>query len=535
MRLNRVRVTSKIIGILAVFDLVMFCFAVPAKAAMTYYISPAGSDIASGSSTQPWRTFSKAWNTLAPGDTLIVKSGTYSGSTNNFTNLPSGTAGNYINIRAETEGAVIITSSFYISASYLTLSGFRFRNQEGEKAIDGNHVKVFRSAFEGGAASGNVVNFDIGGSYDLMEDCWFYGSGGRYKIMIYRADHIVLRRLVFRDDAGWSDTKGDPEAGLVIYESSNVAVQNNIGIDFDLNYSSSYVGPYYLTGHNGNPNSSNAEYLGNMAINYKGGGFYADTDDGATNVVVRDMVLYSGRDGGFFSSIPITVQRLTVGGTGSEQGIGDWTDTAAIHVTDSLVFDTGQSARYATVTYTNTYNPSDLSGTGITHVNPRTNGLLYLPRIESGSVLKTGGVSNGQRGAQITTKIGVSGTLWGEAGYNTDTGEALWPWPNEARIKQEMCTDAGVTRGFCGSTSLTKYIWEYLGNGCPADICSGGSTPPPTPKTGDLNSDNAVDILDYNLLVSHFGQTGSGVVGDINSSGKVDIFDFNLLVGNFGT
>jgi hypothetical protein len=40
------------------------------------------------------------------------------------------------------------------------------------------------------------------------------------------------------------------------------------------------------------------------------------------------------------------------------------------------------------------------------------------------------------------------------------------PWPNEARIKTEMC--AGVTRGFCSATSLTDYIWGYLGNPAPA-------------------------------------------------------------------
>jgi hypothetical protein len=47
------------------------------------------------------------------------------------------------------------------------------------------------------------------------------------------------------------------------------------------------------------------------------------------------------------------------------------------------------------------------------------------------------------------------------------TTQILWPWPNEARIKKEMCTDAGVTRGFCSATSLTDYVWNYLGNGNP--------------------------------------------------------------------
>jgi hypothetical protein len=48
------------------------------------------------------------------------------------------------------------------------------------------------------------------------------------------------------------------------------------------------------------------------------------------------------------------------------------------------------------------------------------------------------------------------------------SGTALWPWPNEERIKKEMCTDAGVTRGFCGKASITEYVWTYLGNSVPA-------------------------------------------------------------------
>jgi hypothetical protein len=61
---------------------------------------------------------------------------------------------------------------------------------------------------------------------------------------------------------------------------------------------------------------------------------------------------------------------------------------------------------------------------------------------------------------------------------------------------------------------------------------SSGTTP--TPKTGDLNNDNKVDIFDYNIIVGNFGKTGSGIAGDIDANGKVDIFDYNLLVGNFG-
>src|SRR5260221_10851171 len=43
----------------------------------TYYISPSGSDTASGSSAAPWRTIQKAADTLNAGDTAIVAAGNY--------------------------------------------------------------------------------------------------------------------------------------------------------------------------------------------------------------------------------------------------------------------------------------------------------------------------------------------------------------------------------------------------------------------------------------------------------------------------
>ena len=51
------------------------------------------------------------------------------------------------------------------------------------------------------------------------------------------------------------------------------------------------------------------------------------------------------------------------------------------------------------------------------------------------------------------------------------TADSLWPWPNESRIKTELCYDAEVnTKGFCADTTsqpITNYVWNMLGNGNP--------------------------------------------------------------------
>lgn len=45
--------------------------------AATYYVSTTGSDANSGTQLQPWLTIQKAANTMNPGDTVIVTTGTY--------------------------------------------------------------------------------------------------------------------------------------------------------------------------------------------------------------------------------------------------------------------------------------------------------------------------------------------------------------------------------------------------------------------------------------------------------------------------
>lgn len=88
----------------------------------------------------------------------------------------------------------------------------------------------------------------------------------------------------------------------------------------------------------------------------------------------------------------------------------------------------------------------------------------------------------------------MDGSHFGETNYNTLSATNLWAWPNQDRIKKEMCTDAGITRGFCasgnglygGPVTLTSYIWESLGNACPASVCP--ATPDTTNPSGSITS-----------------------------------------------
>jgi hypothetical protein len=84
-----------------------------------------------------------------------------------------------------------------------------------------------------------------------------------------------------------------------------------------------------------------------------------------------------------------------------------------------------------------------------THNQLANGSLRYLTRIEAGSPLAGSGAGGADVGANLVNRIGSSGTRFGDSGYNTPTPIALWPWPNEARIKREMC--GATTRGFCSN------------------------------------------------------------------------------------
>jgi hypothetical protein len=59
-----------------------------------------------------------------------------------------------------------------------------------------------------------------------------------------------------------------------------------------------------------------------------------------------------------------------------------------------------------------------------------------------------------------------------------------------------------------------------------------------TLRTGDVNGDNRVDILDLGLLSDAFntriGQSGFNANADLNGDKTVDILDLGLLADNFG-
>lgn len=97
-----------------------------------FYVSPTGSDTNPGTLELPWKTVSKAANTLTAGQTAYVKAGTYTGG---VSVRNSGTAGNYITLMAYPGEQPILDGQGGSSTmmnlggqSYIKISGFKMQN-----------------------------------------------------------------------------------------------------------------------------------------------------------------------------------------------------------------------------------------------------------------------------------------------------------------------------------------------------------------------------------------------------------------------
>jgi hypothetical protein len=89
-----------------------------------------------------------------------------------------------------------------------------------------------------------------------------------------------------------------------------------------------------------------------------------------------------------------------------------------------------------------------------------------------------------------------------------------------------MCSDAGVTRGFCSKASLTEYIWTYLGNPVPSDF----GPPPPASSPCDLNRDNIVNSADVALARDQLLEVSPCTTADLQPDGKCDVVDLQRIV-----
>ncbi|MFH0907482.1 MAG: hypothetical protein V1929_01805, partial [bacterium] len=466
---------------------------------------------------------------MAGGDTLIVADGTYTGSANRILNVPGGSPGSPSCIRAEHDWGVTLSAPggtpCQIDNSYIDLRGVKFKDYLGNKCVVyGNYVRVIRCASDG--AGGNAASFSAAGTNDLFEECYSWGIG-RYPMRVSSASgqYIVFRRCVVRWD--YSNTDG-PQACFANYDRPNVYFQNCIAIDGkdirgqDVTYDG--LKGFFT------PNGANqTEFDGCISLNLEGAGFWIE-DSPVRDVALRHCVAWdckeagqSGLDGypAYLLYVradetggPLTVDHGTFGVSDLGRGLQIRQMLPNDVFKNSIVYgvqlNAGEYALSSGLTledyncfYGNTGGRNVSGGVGshsLTQINPLANSLSYLVRVETSSDLAGQADDGGDVGASIVKRVGISGTFYGEPGWNTVTDEDLWPFPNEDEMRADMkafvmapgqafpnSPAMSGDRGFCADgQTLTRYIWEYLGHSMPADIY--GISGPPVLFFSDLTS-----------------------------------------------
>lgn len=476
----------------------------------TFYISPTGSDTTgNGSQSNPWKTSVKAF-LAGGGNTYIFLNGVYNYVDGNIVNPPSGTLAAPTVIRAQNDGAAIIdggSSRTGISIGqgetrqHIIIEGFKVVNTGEIPAIsigspDGtaiasqtNNITIRRTGAKAGIQAENDASWGLGSIRDsLFEDIWAWGEG-RYTFIAYGCTNVTVRRAVFRWD-GWgegAEKPNDPQFNLGVYDTHDSLFENILLIDRATSTSTGDLGGLYVPGNdNGNTapytSSNNNRFFGLVILNNQGAGIGVEGGSGANNVgnSFTDIVVWANTEIGI--TVPkkagnTSFNHVTV----AKNPAGTYFATPGITFNNSLVWsNTGSglsgvhSGDYNNVVANgNNYNGGASAGVHSISTNPQ---LKYVARIENGSPGDNNASDGGDRGANVIRRY-VNGAL---------TTENLWPWLYQDRIKADMC--AGVTRGFCSSSSLTEYIWAYLGNANPYG--NGPGVPPANPPPGNPPAGN---------------------------------------------
>jgi hypothetical protein len=283
------RISSHHIKFLPLLLLVLLAFLPREAAAETYYVSQTGNDADSGTIQRPWSTLQHAADRLAPGETVIVLSGTYAG----FNMFRSGSPGHPITFSAR-PGVLVNTAAVGThrsrinieNASYIVIEGFEVvgtNNQTNSKEgiritgpQDGSagHITIRRNHIHHNGDRNILTGFV---SYLVIEDNIADHAAEEHGIYVSNSadTHVIRGNLVYSNARSGIQINADGSDGGdgVI---TDAVIENNIIYD--------------------NGNGSIVDF-GNGPVVASGGGSAINLD-GVQRSIIQNNLLYDNHASG---------------------------------------------------------------------------------------------------------------------------------------------------------------------------------------------------------------------------------------------
>ena len=245
---------------------------------------------------------------------------------------------------------------------------------------------------------------------------------------------------------------GAPNVGFTVYDSMDVSVQNMLVIDRVLASGDTPYADFACAQHTPDPRYyfGRNEWLGVLSLNAPDVGFYCEPDqvvDGAPTLRLVGSAFWNSRLGGV--NIARTGQRHFIQGLRIRSGGDGFRFAPELERSDATIGDVNVEGegRYAINSAVEVRGGS---------VRGRWQSLMNQAGCHECSSQRTGGDAAQRPGAHLVA-YGKDGTRHGENAFADPSAKPLWPWPNEARIRREMC--ARTTRGFCREgMTLSTYL-----------------------------------------------------------------------------
>lgn len=497
----------------------------------TWIVTVGDGEILRVGQAHPHQSIRAAIAAAKSGDTIIVDPGLYEGEAHSLDSQgtpvatpPSGSATAFTTLMAAEPGQTTVGSMLRVAGKWgeqhhmafkgLLLKGGVSIERSGDDASPRpHHIKL---VYVGGEATIGLSRADD----ILIESCYSYGDG-RYRFSAYKSERVIFRRTVARMDHAALRGDVSPFGGYIAYSSRDIVFQNVIDVDSDQHEAYPVGEP---TGAFGVPVTAgdslgirferaialnNVNKFGSYDARGDGnGGLEAYSEVEFQDVIGWNITTKSGLPDvvhGFGQGIfrhatfgvlrpgsDLSAVRALFNGYGGAGILRDgYHDTLFTDVQGAMFSDVEDSS------YNAFHQIEGLGSAGPGH-QPETYLMLTEQPLENilhpklGSPVSGAASDGGDIGATVLNLIGASGSFYGEAGWDQEVGQSMWPFPYEDVIKAHMgayrfdgtlqdgrAVVMSGARGFAapgqaldgGPVTLTSYIWEYLGQPCPAERC----------------------------------------------------------------